>query len=146
MNKSAKLTKDHEQCLLRLYRDSLGVWTIGWGTNIESITQAEADYLFESRFNDAVKEAKRFSWYADLNEARQAVIENMIYNMGIGRFKGFQKFIAAVDRMDYQDAKHQMLYNSDGSDLSPWAKQVGYRAQVLAEMMLTGQWMEDRHK
>lgn len=140
MNKSQLLIKSDEACVLKPYRDTLGVLTIGWGTNIESITQAEADYLFESRFNEAVREAKKFSWYDELDEVRQAVIENMIYNMGISRFRGFKQFIAAVNRQDWVEAKRQMLHNSDGSDLSPWAKQVGYRAQRLAEMMLTGNW------
>ena len=39
-----------------------------------------------------------------------------------------------------EEAKKEMLYNSDGSSLSPWAKQVGYRALELAEMMRTGNW------
>lgn len=145
MMDSLDLIKKHEACRLTPYRDSIGVLTIGWGTNIEKITQEEADFLLLNRFHEAEESAAKFPWFVRLDEVRQAVIENMIYNMGLSRFLGFKKFIAAVEAGKWEEAKKEMMYNSDGSSLSPWAKQVGYRALELAEMMRTGHWPGDTH-
>lgn len=141
-DRSAALVQEDESCSLELYEDSLGVPTIGWGTNIKEISQEEADWLFQHRFQAARKAAQSLPFYSELNEPRRAVIENMIYNMGLPRFMTFKQFQAALLRGDWLEAKKQMLYNSAGDDLSPWAKQVGSRATKLAHMIETGDWAD----
>jgi lysozyme len=56
-SKCYDLIKRFEGCRLEAYQDSVGVWTIGWGTTRypdgspvspgDKITQAEADYYLE---------------------------------------------------------------------------------------------------
>jgi lysozyme len=115
------------------YRDSVGVWTIGYGTNITTISKEEALLLLHSRLLGAADDLQRaFPWVADLNDVRAGVLVNMVYNLGIDRFSHFVNTIDAVKRGGWQDAHDGML-------ASLWAKQVGPRAVRLAGMMLTGE-------
>ncbi len=55
----------------------------------------------------------------------------MAFNLGMAGLLKFQKMITAIGCMDYGGAADEMLD-------SRWARQVGRRAQRLAEMMRTG--------
>lgn len=115
------------------YRDSVGVWTIGYGTNITKITENEALLLLHSRLIDAADDlTKFFPWVTDLDDTRLNVLINMVYNLGIDKFSQFHDTIDAVKRKDWQAAHDGML-------ASLWAQQVGPRAVRLAGMMLTGE-------
>lgn len=133
----AQLIK-HEGCVLYAYQDSEEYWTIGVGRMIDQrlgggITEEEAAYLLENDIKKAEGFASDYAWYSALDEVRQAVVIDMIFNMGPGRFAGFKKMIAAIDRKDWKEAAVQMLD-------SKWAVQTGNRALRLAEMMRLGEW------
>jgi lysozyme len=114
------------------YKDSLGVWTIGYGTNITKISEEEGLLLLHSRLLGAEADLEaNLPWVKDLDDARAGVLLNMCYNMGIGTLLTFTKTLAAVQRGDWAAAKVGMLG-------SLWAQQVGPRATRLAEIMLTG--------
>ena len=55
----------------------------------------------------------------------------MVFNLGLSRFRRFRKTIAAIKAGDWEQAAREML-------ASLWARQVGRRAQELAEMMRRG--------
>src|SRR3990167_1132384 len=119
------------------YADSVGVWTIGIGRNLESngISFEEAMYLAQNDIKRVTAELKeRLHWFDIHSECRQAVLINMAFNMGIGGLLGFKKMIAALEVGDYQIAAQEMLN-------SKWAKQVGVRAERLAKQMTTNEWM-----
>lgn len=65
--------------------------------------------------------------------ARQAVVLNMAFNLGINRLMLFRRMRGAYDGGDYERASIEMLD-------SRWADQVGRRATELAQQMRTGQW------
>jgi lysozyme len=133
MSFSEEQIKKHEGFSKHPYRDTEGVLTIGYGRNLEKgISQEAADFLFAEDMTHVLVDCFRFSWYADLDTVRQAVIENMVFNLGFGRFSQFKKMIAAIIAEDWNKASKEMMN-------SKWAKQVGYRAEELAFMMRTGQ-------
>ena len=81
-----------------------------------------------------VRELQRnYSGYAILDEVRQAVLIDMVLNLGWPRLSQFKKMFAALDAQDYIHASREMLN-------SRWADQVGMRAKRLADMMRTGDW------
>jgi lysozyme len=126
-----ELRKD-EGLRLTPYRDTEGVLTIGYGTNIEKISVEEAEFLLQHRVALAAKDLMIFlPWTSQLDPARYNVLHNMVYNMGISRLMQFHNTLAAVQVGNWQAAKDGML-------ASLWAKQVGPRAVRLAETMLTG--------
>jgi len=119
------------------YADSVGVWTIGIGRNLESngVSLEEARYLAQNDIEKITAALRqRLHWFDTHSECRQAVLINMAFNMGIGGLLGFKKLIAALEVGDYQIAAEEMLN-------SKWAKQVGVRAERLAKQMTTNEWM-----
>lgn len=134
----AKLTfsiQQHEGLRLKPYVDTTGNITLSYGVNITAgITQDEADYLFNSRFQSALREAQTESWwqYVADNDARSRAMVEMCYNMGAGGVAGFHDALAAMQRGDWNACAAGFLN-------SLWAKQVGQRAQTLAAMILTGE-------
>lgn len=115
------------------YLDSVGLQTIGYGRNIDEngIRPEEAEYMLSNDIAEVIKDAHTFHWYANLDEPRQAVVCNMIFNIGLNRFKGFKKTIEYIKNGDYEEAAIEMLD-------SKWASQVGVRATRLSNIMKTG--------
>jgi len=117
---------------LKVYYDSEGIETIGVGRNLrKGITHDEAMLLLENDIKSAIQDAMKFLWYNDLDEVRQRVIVNMIFNMGLRKFSQFKNTIAYISKGEYERASFEMLN-------SRWAKQVGIRAKRLSKMMRTG--------
>ena len=130
----AELIKKHEGLRLKPYKCPAGKLTIGYGRNIEDsgITQTEAEMLLNNDIQNCYAECSRFSFWNKLNEARQAVILDMCFNLGINRLKGFKKMLAALEVGAYYRAAAEMLD-------SKWAKDVKTRAGEVAEIMKRGE-------
>jgi lysozyme len=119
------------------YKDSVGKLTIGVGHNLDDkpISDAAVAQMLFDDISDARKDARTFPWFNDLDVVRQDVILNMVFNMGLSRFSGFKKMIAALEKQDFEMAATQMLDSN-------WSQQVGKRALELARMMVNGQYPE----
>lgn len=122
-----------EGCVLKPYRDTVGVLTIGYGRNLDDvgITKLEAEVLLDHDLLAAEMSCAKLAWWDSLNDARQRVVVEMVFNLGMTRFLGFAKTINAIRARDYGTAAVQMLD-------SKWARQVGQRAQRLADTMRRG--------
>ena len=129
------LIKKHEGLRLKPYTDTVGKLTIGYGRNLSDngISRYEAELMLVSDIEDVYRDLSCFKWVGDLNSAREAVIVDMVFNLGLTRFKKFKKTIAHISAGDYYLASIEMLN-------SKWAKQVGRRAITLSHMMKTGEW------
>lgn len=128
--------KLHEGLRLKPYTDTVGKTTIGYGRNLDDrgIFPAEAEAMLlhdaEEAWDSAAKLVR--AWPA-LDDVRQSVLAEMVFNLGAGRFLGFKNMLAAVNDGDYYAAANQML-------ASLWAGQVKGRAETLAKRMRTGVW------
>ena len=115
------------------YRCTAGYLTIGVGRNIEErgLLDDEIDFILDNDIEVVMSEVSvTFDWFFDLSEVRQRVVADMVFNMGLPRFKQFKKMIAALEEGDWSEAANQMMD-------SKWAQQVGMRAARLATMMET---------
>ncbi|BDU38740.1 glycoside hydrolase family protein [Vibrio nigripulchritudo] len=128
-----RLLKKHEGLRLKPYRCSAGKLTIGYGRNLadNGITEQEAEALLDNDINTAIEQAKTLPFFDELNEPRQAVIVDMVFNLGFPRFLMFKKTLMAIEAGQWNVASVEMLN-------SRWARQVGKRANTLSEMMRTG--------
>ena len=129
------LLRLHEGFRPRVYPDSLGILTIGYGRNLEGqgISIDEAEFLLNNDINNCMAKLPRFiPGWDDLSDVRKAVLVSMAF-MGINRLAEFVKMIEAIGHQDWDLAAHEMMD-------SKWARQVGYRARQLATMMRTDQW------
>lgn len=136
MNREALISQliIDEGLQLKPYTDSVGKLTIGVGRNLNDvgISEDEARALLNNdvqRTQNALDAA--FPLWRSLSENRQAVICNMAFNMGVSRVLDFRKMIHAIQAADFLGAAREML-NSE------WARQVGKRADRLAEAMRNG--------
>lgn len=118
----------------RPYRCTAGKLTIGVGRNLDDvgITPAEAMALLRNDINVVtVALDARLPWWRTLDEARQHVIINMAFNMGIATLLTFKNTLALIQAGKFEDAAAAMLQ-------SKWARQVGPRARRLAAQMKEG--------
>ena len=117
------------------YQDSEGIWTIGYGRNIEQkgISQDEADSLLEIDILEAYNDCIRvFPWFKGLDTVRSQVILNMAFNMGAGKVKRFKRMIASIIKEEWHNAAIHMLD-------SKYARQTKGRAVRLANRLETGE-------
>lgn len=126
--------KKHEGFSSKPYKCPAGKLTIGFGRNIEDngITKDEAEYLLINDVASARDELqKTIPWVDTMSIRRQYVLVEMVFNMGIAKFKQFKKMIEYCRTGDYDKAAEQALD-------SAWHKQVGKRAEVLAQVLKEG--------
>lgn len=152
-----KQLKIDEGVRYRVYKCPADFDTIGVGRNLESIalTQDELHYIglesmdeiYETELSDAdieyllsndidrvVDEIRaNFGWFNELNDVRKEVVVNMVFNLGLPRFKQFRKMINAIKDGDFERASRE------GMD-SRWYTQVGDRGPRLMVALLTGVW------
>ena len=127
------------------YKDSEGFWTGGIGHKMTDtelkdcsgfIPDSLIDRWYDSDTAKAANSAKKYSWFKDLNEPRQAVIISMIFQMGEAGFADFKKTISFISKGNFQAAATEMLD-------SKWAKQTLNRAKRHTRQMRTGEWCKE---
>lgn len=126
----------HEGLRLKPYRDTVGKTTIAVGRNLDDvgISEDEAMLLLGNDIYRAIHDLEiRLEWFYQMDDARQAVLIDMCFNMGWPRLSQFKKTLAYCEAGNWSAAAAEMLN-------STWAKQVGNRAKTLSLMMESGQW------
>jgi lysozyme len=131
-----------EGCVLEVYKDHLGYYTVGVGHLIlpsdeewetptgTKITQTRADELLYYDFNNVLKECENAfhtSW-SEWPEEVKLIVANMAFNLGLPRLKKFKRMLKAINEKDYVEAAEE------GLD-SRWAKQVYNRAHRLMDRL-----------
>jgi lysozyme len=143
-----KMLVRHEGVRTYPYQDSLGIWTIGIGHNLQAkpipgwsleglkqhgLPHQEMNAVFDRDVDDAEADARAVCPVFDkLDDTRKAILVDMAFNLGRTRLGQFKQFLAAVSAGDYKTAAKEMLD-------SYWARQVKLRAKNLAATMETGQ-------
>ena len=124
----------HEGLRLRVYKDTVGVNTIGYGRNLDDvgISRDEADFMLDNDIEAVERQLDAIDEYTSLDHVRQTVIANLCFNVGFRGLMGFRRMWAAIGRNDYSAASKEMMS-------SKWARQVGVRAVELSEIMRTGE-------
>jgi len=129
----------HEGLRYKIYLCTGDKRTIGYGRNLDDrgISKDEAELMLKNDIKIARYdlESNAGYYYHNIDTTRQAVLIDMVLNLGWPRFSKFKKMAQALRSSDYELAAVEMLD-------SRWATQVGNRAIELAEMMLTGEWPE----
>jgi lysozyme len=68
-----------------------------------------------------------------MDDARRDACINLVFNMGLTRFRQFKKMIKAFEDRDYERASEELLD-------SRYSLQVGKRAQEVSEIIRTGKY------
>ena len=116
------------------YVDTVGCITIGYGTNLsEGISREVGEFILEyrlARMTRRLTMARPF--IAELPPDVQRGILNMLYNLGLPRFLGFKRMLNALEAGDFALAADEALD-------SLWARQVGRRANRIADLIRKGE-------
>lgn len=112
-----------------------GKLTIGVGRNLEDkgLSEDEINYLLDNDITDCVMQAQRFRWFDGLDDVRKAAVVELIFNLGLARFRTFKKFIIAL-------SEHKWVHAAAELKDSLWFRQVGVRGPTLVNQILTGKW------
>jgi lysozyme len=123
-----------------VYNDHLGFATIGIGRLVDSrktgsgLRPDEMELMLANDIADRITQlSKRISFITKLDEARQGVLLNMSFQLGVDGLLGFKNTLNLIERGDYHEASKRMLE-------SLWAKQTPERAKRMSEQMRTGVW------
>lgn len=130
----AKDVQHAEGYRAKAYKDTEGVWTIGYGTNLQELTIDEplAARWLARKLAESERELETFGWYAGLTTIRQRALVELVYNMGLPRLLSFVEMLKAIREKAYTVAAAELLD-------SKWAQQVGpMRSRRIAEMIRNG--------
>ncbi len=122
------------------YVDSVGKVSIGIGRNLTDIgiNRGEMALMFDNDLASAEKTARMLvPSFDSLSDVRKSVVMNMAFNMGYKSLATFVNTLRAIDERRWDAVV-------DGMKASKWARQVGQRADRLAESMRTNQWRAPR--
>jgi lysozyme len=118
----------------KVYPDPRGVPTIGIGRNLRDVglSDDEIDYLFKNDILRVTNDiAKNIPWVFGLDDVRQRVFFDLVFNMGITKLLTFQHTLALAKAGDFAGAADELHH-------SLWDSQVGNRAPKLEAMLKTG--------
>jgi lysozyme len=138
VNLKTMLLRD-EGSVPHAYQDHLGYWTIGVGRLIDKrkgggLSDDEIDYLLENDVRRVCADVlEALPWVIRLNDARQAVVYAMAFQMGLKGLLGFRSTLDSMRDEGYANA-------AEGMRQSKWAKQTPARATRMAYQMEIGEW------
>lgn len=129
--------KKHEGFLSKVYLDSLGKATIGYGhllTEEDDFVEGVIydkdilESLFEKDFNNAVKGAEELLKGYEIALIAKEVIIEMVFQLGKTGVSKFKNMFAALKEHEYSRAAAEMLN-------SVWYRQTPSRCEELANIM-----------
>ena len=123
--------KEHEGYVGIVYKDSLGIDTIGYGFAIKDLELDRdiCDIILERKLHDLEDSVNlKFSWFMYMPKEIKNVVLEMCYQLGVGGFSKFKKTINHLENKRYGKASVEMLD-------SRWAKQTPNRALELSNII-----------
>lgn len=109
-----ELVTDEDE-VLYAYQDKLGFWTIGVGQLIDhrkggGISRAASRFMLREKIEQIAGALDaRIPWWRQLSDARQRVLLNVAYNVGVAGLMGFKNMLAALQAGHYEAAAGHLL-------------------------------------
>ena len=116
--------------------------TVCYGWHLTNRIPTEVGlFLLKYTINEYIHELTRnYDWFIKMGGHRQAAVSNMYYILGLYRFGGFRKMIAALEAEKYDTAYHECLD-------SVWAREDDSdRPEIIAESIRYNHPMKIRWK
>lgn len=118
----------------KMYVDSVGKRTIGYGHNLDDkpISDDACEVILMDDINDCINDLDReLSWWRSLDDVRQNVMVELAYNLGITGLCSWKNTMSFIKSGEYSKAAEKLR----GSKA---AAQTGNRYPELAKMIETG--------
>ena len=115
------------------YRDSAGILTIGYGTNLRvGISRAGAEFLAREHLAREYESLKKaLPWFSELPVNQQAALLDLGYQIGVHGVLGFHDMLKALREGDCKAAQ-QAAYASD------WRAKTPAREKRVADLLCKG--------
>jgi lysozyme len=129
-----KYIQEHEGLRLKVYKDSLGKLTVGFGHLIlpgekyDTITLEKANEIFEDDFKNHYEQAEQFPGFDKLPFSKKCVIVDMVFNLG-KFYLSWPRFTGFMQAGDYVSASNEIK-------TSKYYRQVGRRAKNNIYLLL----------
>jgi len=120
--------KQHEGYVGVVYKDSLGIDTIGYGFAIKDLELDEdiCEIILERKLHTLEDSINfKFNWFKYMPPEIKNVVIEMCYQLGVGGVSKFKKTIAYLQNKQWEEASVEMLD-------SLWARQTPNRAKELS--------------
>ena len=131
MSKLIEAVKLSEGFRDRVYKDSLGIDTIGYGFAIKDLVLDEdiSEMILKRKLEALIERVnKRFDFVECLPEEAQEVIYEMCYQLGVTGVSKFMKTLLYLENEEFNMASKEMLD-------SKWASQTPNRAKRLSDII-----------
>ena len=115
----------------RVYKDTLGIDTIGFGFAIKDLVLSEeiSEIILKEKVEALIVRIKnKFDWFDEMPPEIQSVCVEVSYQLGLYGFSKFKKTLAHLKEKEFKHAADEMLD-------SLWAKQTPNRANMLAQIV-----------
>ena len=130
--------KTHEGFRNKVYKDTLGKRTVGyghlcvedWWEDDKEYTQAELERIFDKDFDKAKDGASKLYEGCEISDTAKGLIIEMVFQLGSTGVSKFKNMWAALKESppNYKQASSEMLD-------SRWAKQTPGRAEAMSSEM-----------
>jgi lysozyme len=128
MSKLIDSIKKHEGYVGIVYKDSLGIDTIGYGFAIKDLELDEdiCEIILERKLHYLTDRLSlKFGWFKYMPPEIKDIVTEMSYQLGVTGFSKFKKTIAYLQNKQWEEASVEMLD-------SLWARQTPNRAKELS--------------
>lgn len=132
---SRKLILAHEGVRTHVYKDSLGIETIGCGRNVSltgpGLRMSEIDSMLDNDINACLLDLIKYPFWSSLDDNRRGALIDMRFQLGPAGFSNFKHMIMALNGKQFDAASDAMLQSN-------WANQTPNRAKEIADIIRTG--------
>ena len=137
LSNSVKLSEGFKN---RIYQDTEGFDTIGWGHKVVpgdpfkpgiEYTEEDLQAVFDKDLRKAIAQMKQLceqNNIKDLPETAEHVLTEMCFQLGMNGVSKFRNMIKALQEANFIGASYEML-------VSKWNKQTPNRCKKLADLM-----------
>ena len=115
----------------KVYKDTLGIDTIGYGFAIKDLVLDEdiSEMILRRKIDNLIDRVnKRFKFVKALPTIAQDVVYEMCYQLGVTGVSKFKKTLAYLENHEFRMASKEMLD-------SRWARQTPNRAKRLSDII-----------
>lgn len=106
----------------RIYKDSLGIWSIGVGRNLQNngLRDSEIDFMLKNDLEEALDLVnKAYPYFFKLDNTRQNAMIELMFNLGPIKLSGFKLMHHALGIGDYKEAARELKDSKWYTDVGP---------------------------
>ena len=121
-NRVLKKLRVEEGWRAKPYTDTVGVWTVGYGFNLQALNMPKevGELWLKMLVDEVAAKCATFPFWDRLNETQQAALINMGYNLGWNGLNKFKRTLAYIEAGEYEKASKSILNSKAARQHAEW--------------------------